>query len=53
MLLDNNDIAIFDATNSDKNKRKLLYERTPKDIKILYPQKKYIKKAILVLKIFS
>ena len=36
IMLDNNDIAIFDATNSDKNKRKLLYERTPKDIKILY-----------------
>lgn len=36
ILLDDNDIAIFDATNSDKNKRKLLYEKTPKDIKILY-----------------
>ena len=36
ILLDNNNIAIFDATNSDKNKRKLLYERTPKNTKHIF-----------------
>ena len=32
LKIDNNNIGIFDATNTDKNKRKLLFERTPKNI---------------------
>ena len=36
LKIDNNNIGIFDATNTDKNKRKLLFERTPKNINLLF-----------------
>ena len=50
---DNNIVAIFDATNTSIERRKLLYEKTPKNINLLYVEticdiESIIKKNILL-----